>query len=452
MATSITKPAGNGAGINWTNPNNITASDNVYTYITVNTGTSAATLVAYNFGFSIPTGATINGIQVSIEAHADISGVITISSVYLGTWNGSLFTTKGSSKSNSNGFGLSDVTYYLGSSSDLWGASWTSSDFNSSQFGCQISFTNMSSDPVSIYVDYVSITVTYTAGTTYQLTASIPMMTTFTPKISITKRIVSSIAGATSFNGVLKRFAGLKASIGGTSILSPVIKMYRGLGAFINSATQISPFVAIRKGLTAAVQSSTSFISDLIIRGKQFLNAVISTGTTFVSNLTAQYTLSATLNGETQISPFVSVKKALQGSVAGRTLLTGTINRIKWLVSNITTQTILTAQLIVPKLLSALISGGTSFVGQIQRLRRLASQVVSNTSIQAQLISVQMLKAIIGSATYISAFLKKDIKMFASFVSSTIFVAVPTFWNRVKKPTATWQQKNEEVETWRRIK
>jgi len=454
MATSVTQPAGSGAwsGGSWANTNNISASDDQYTTCVVNASTSV-TFFAYNFGFSIPSNATINGISVSVEAKAaSTSSLIYLYNVALGTWNGSTFTTKGSAKANNIALTNTDTIYSFGSSTDLWNASWTYSDFNTSQFGCRISFVNNRSVQDTIYVDYVAITITYTTGTTYQLTASIPTLTTFTPNISITKSFQSAIAGSTSFNSVLQRFAGLEALINGNSILSSFANIYKSLISAINGATQISPFIAIQKSLTAAIQSSTSFISDLIIRGKQFLNAVISTGTAFVSNLKVQYALASTFAGKTQVSSFASIKKALQGSAAGQTIFVGTIERIRQLVSNITTQTILTAQLIVPKLLSALISGGTSFVGQIQRLRGLVSQVIGQTTIQAQLISSQLLQAVIGSATHLSAFLKKDIKIFASFVGSTIFVAVPTFWNKVKKPTATWQQKNEEVEIWRRIK
>jgi hypothetical protein len=42
--------------------------------------------------------------------------------------------------------------------------------------------------------------------------------------------------------------------------------------------------------------------------------------------------------------------------------------------------------------------------------------------------------------------------MFASFAGKTIFIAIPTFWSKIKRYPATWQQKNMEVKTWRRIK
>jgi len=499
--TSVTRPPGNSAGSTWNNPGNISASDDAYASIPINSHDSVG-LIGYNFGFNIPNNATINGIQISVELHGDAPFGSTIY-VEPGSWDGNYFTSNASQKQYSGTINTTDTTYSLGSSSDLWNTNFTPSDVNSPQFACQIIFTNNSSYKRYAYVDYVSVTITYTTtGTTWQLTASIPMITTITPNISITKRIISSIVGATSFSGVIKRFASLQASVNGTSVfnsilarfaglqtfiegssvLSPVIKMYRGLEAYINGGsvvssvaniykrlvsvisgvTQISPFVAIQKALASTIQSSTSFLADLLIRGKQFLNAIISTSTILVSNLTAQYTLSSALSGETQISSFVSIKKSLQGSFSGRTLFVGTIRRITKLASDITTQTMLSAKLIVPRLLSAIVSGGTSFVGQMQRLRWLTSKVISNTKFQAQLISVQLLRAIISSTTRVSTSLEVYVKMFASFIGSTIFVAVPTFWNKVKKPTAiwrmqasnsgTWQQKNEEVKTWRRIK
>jgi hypothetical protein len=450
--TSVTRPAGSGAGSNWTNLNNISASDNNYAYYEIRGTADLDPLIAYNFGFNIPSNASINGISVSIEASGSDSNYLFLDEVSLGTWNGNSFTTKGNTKQDIAYLTAADTVYSVGSSSDLWGASWSPSDFNSSQFGCIISIRNTQDAQITAYIDYVSITITYTAGTTYQLSASIPMITTLTPKVSIIKRIKSSIAGSTSFSGIVKRFAGLKASIGGSSVLSSFVSVYKRLVSVIVGATQISTFIAIQKALKSAIHSSTNFLSDLTIRGKQFLNAVISTGTNLVSNLKVQHTLASVLAGKTQMSPFVSVKKALQGSISGETLFVGTINRVKLLVSNITTQTILTAQIIVPKLLSALINGGTYFTGHIQRLRGLTSKFAGHTTIQAQLISSQLLQAVISSATHISAFLKKDTKMFASFIGSTVFVAVPTFWNIVKRPTATWQQKSEEVKTWKRIK
>ena len=56
----------------WSDPTNAAASDDSYA-TNSRSGTSVQThrLKATNFGFSIPTGATIEGIEVSVERKAD---------------------------------------------------------------------------------------------------------------------------------------------------------------------------------------------------------------------------------------------------------------------------------------------------------------------------------------------------------------------------------------------
>ena len=405
MATSVTRA-----------PNGYVGDDWIYVinFNVAISGGMAKSLILYDFGFVIPSGAVINGIQVSIKAYTDETFALYISSVYLGFYDGLNFVTKGSARNNANYWTLVGDIYTVGSSSDLWGATWTYNDINQSTFGCNIEIYNGYTLPATVYVDYVDMTITYTiSGTTYQLSASIPLQTTFTPLLNVNKKLQAVVQSLTSIT---------------------------------------SSFIAIQKKLNAVVESSTSIISDLIIRGIQLINAVISTSTTFLSSLKVNYTLNSLFVGKTQVLSFASIKKALQSSINGRTLFTGTIDRVKYLVSNITTKTILTAQLIVPRLLSAIISGKTSFVSQIRIIRNFASKVIGKTTIQAQLISVQLLNAVISSATQMKASLKKTIRMFASFAGKTIFIAIPTFWSRVKRYPTTWQQKNREVKTWRRIK
>jgi len=63
-----------GTGINvavggtaWSNPTNVTASDNSYASVSLSFLVVSDALVATNFGFSIPVTATVDGITVSIE-------------------------------------------------------------------------------------------------------------------------------------------------------------------------------------------------------------------------------------------------------------------------------------------------------------------------------------------------------------------------------------------------
>ncbi|MGB0522678.1 MAG: T9SS type A sorting domain-containing protein [Flammeovirgaceae bacterium] len=62
----------------WSNPGNITASDNSYASATNGT---TETIVANNFGFNIPSSTTIDGIEVNIERYARASNNIS-----QGTW------------------------------------------------------------------------------------------------------------------------------------------------------------------------------------------------------------------------------------------------------------------------------------------------------------------------------------------------------------------------------
>ena len=55
-----------GGGTNWTNPANATASDNAYAQATVD-GSTTDPLRCIGYGFAVPAGATILGIQVDVE-------------------------------------------------------------------------------------------------------------------------------------------------------------------------------------------------------------------------------------------------------------------------------------------------------------------------------------------------------------------------------------------------
>jgi hypothetical protein len=114
--------------VTWTNPDNAKLSDNVYVTAT---GTLVPThyLKATNFGFSIPTDATINGIVAEIESKA--SGYASPDSVKIVKSNGVI----GTPNKSGTPWGLSDAYSTYGSSSDLWGESWTASDINNSNFG-----------------------------------------------------------------------------------------------------------------------------------------------------------------------------------------------------------------------------------------------------------------------------------------------------------------------------
>jgi hypothetical protein len=148
----------NNAGIGataWTNPTNI-VSDNA-TDASCSAGASSQYLVASNFGFSVPTGATILGITVRIEAAESSAGTESLNA-QLQNESATLF---GSSKATTiSGTGATVYTY--GTSADLWGATLTPAIVNDIDFGVRFWYTTAH----NMTVDYVTVAVEYSVGTT----------------------------------------------------------------------------------------------------------------------------------------------------------------------------------------------------------------------------------------------------------------------------------------------
>lgn len=183
MATQ-TRSAGTGANdasygnYAWSNPGNITSSNN--TYATTSNPTSSLDpsnyLKATNFGFSIPSGSTINGITVSIERKSQVN---------VGSWydvDNRVRIVKADATigtaDKASGVTWSDTegVYNYGGSADLWSLSWTNTDINDTDFGVVLSVVSYEDNigPGAIaYVDHIEITVDYTPPPSTSMKATI---------------------------------------------------------------------------------------------------------------------------------------------------------------------------------------------------------------------------------------------------------------------------------------
>jgi len=140
----------------WSDPDNAKVSDDIYTTAALGEGQTSCYLKVTNFGFSIPSSATINGILVEVERKR--SGVtITDSSIRI-VKGGSISSTNLSTGAVWPGIESYDS---FGSSSELWGESWTATDINSSDFGFVIS-ASTAGIARTASVDHIRITVYYT--------------------------------------------------------------------------------------------------------------------------------------------------------------------------------------------------------------------------------------------------------------------------------------------------
>ena len=169
LPSPVTNFAGSGAsgggfGSSWSNPERIYADDDSYSTSSISQSYHSETLDAKNFGFHIPTDATIKGIQVTIGHKSRDTNSIKDRSIYL---------LKNSIISGDNN---ADTTTYwpttetaasYGSTSSLWGTTWTVDQINSSNFGVLLSVdNNNSSHSRTASVDYIKITITYKTAQT----------------------------------------------------------------------------------------------------------------------------------------------------------------------------------------------------------------------------------------------------------------------------------------------
>jgi hypothetical protein len=174
-----------GNAYRWANRTNAQTSNNVYANLSYSDGSfnpqAAPTnltsqtvnyFVITGLSSTIPSGATINGITVSIERYnsvtpGDFTLTINDNAVYL-TKDGS--TVVGSNKSTGAAWQSSDnnTPVSFGGVSDLWGTTWTAAEINASTFGIMISpsltFDN-SETGENVKIDQVTVTIEYTGGT-----------------------------------------------------------------------------------------------------------------------------------------------------------------------------------------------------------------------------------------------------------------------------------------------
>jgi|GEM_PF-1989821 len=122
----------------------------------------ARALVAYNFGFTIPLGAVIQGVKADVLRKASSPNAIHDTLVQL---------VRGGIPSGGNRAapaipfpaGAAYITY--GDSTDLWDTAWTVAEINSTDFGVYFKPLNKTAGQVQAAVDHIQVTVYYLSPT-----------------------------------------------------------------------------------------------------------------------------------------------------------------------------------------------------------------------------------------------------------------------------------------------
>lgn len=167
MATSGPNLPGTGADdatvgtVVWTSPGNITLDDGSIASASGMASSTSHYIKGTNFSFSIPAGATINGILVEWKVAGGATGS-TQNSIKMVKGG----TISGNNKSTGANLPIATPAYVsFGGSADLWGLSWTVSDINASNFGTVFASTQAAADlGIQHKADAVRITITYTPG------------------------------------------------------------------------------------------------------------------------------------------------------------------------------------------------------------------------------------------------------------------------------------------------
>ncbi len=158
---------GGGGTTLWTSPSNVNLNDGLFATFIKNSTSTSNYLNTNNYGFAIPTNATITGISVDVyrksnnsttskfikDANVELTGGAAASS------NLAVTATKWPTT-------VGVATY--GGTTNLWGTTWTPAQINSSTFGPRIKVvTGSSSTSVTASIDYIRVSVTYSVLTNY---------------------------------------------------------------------------------------------------------------------------------------------------------------------------------------------------------------------------------------------------------------------------------------------
>lgn len=147
--------------VTWVNPSNATADDGSSATVSLAPEENSDSLRCSNFGFAIPSAATIDGIVIAVKCLKN-TGSTTVRDL-------NVYARSGGSQRGSNlaiGVLPTSLSYQnYGGSSNLLGTTWTPAQINSSDFGADFQVVDSSSSISAIVsVDAVRITVYYTTA------------------------------------------------------------------------------------------------------------------------------------------------------------------------------------------------------------------------------------------------------------------------------------------------
>ena len=162
---AVTTGSGDNNGFQ-TNPANACANDAAFAE-DVNSGNTNSTTCSdvgkdrhlyYTYGFTIPAGSAINGIEVRLDAWADSTSSNPFMCVDL-SWDGGATWTAAKTTTT---LGTAEATFTLGTTTDTWGRTWASTDFADANFRVRITDV-AGNNQRDFRLDWAAVQVSYIA-------------------------------------------------------------------------------------------------------------------------------------------------------------------------------------------------------------------------------------------------------------------------------------------------
>jgi len=139
-------------------PGNLATSDDVYIFTVLSASDAFSDgLLCTNFGFSIPSNVTIDGVEVQIEKHGATNR--------LGVLDFEIVLTEGGDNKQLGGlWPAADTTFTYGGASDTWGNLLTPALVEDADFGISIIVQNFSFplDTETAFLDFLQMKVHFT--------------------------------------------------------------------------------------------------------------------------------------------------------------------------------------------------------------------------------------------------------------------------------------------------
>ena len=248
----------------WTNPGNALASDNAYATSTANNDDQGYR----NFGFNIPAGSIIDGIEVQVDAKKSTTGSNWQVEVRLSGDGGATWTARDST----GNLTTTETTYTLDGTSAAWGHVWDPVQLTDGNFRLEVrNNRSSSSGSTTTSLDQVRVKVTYStinSGTANGALSSavcqaadfsfvVDMSGSIGPQSGNPSNLPDLQAGITGFVNAFQgaggdgRYAGTRFNNGGTSNLTSGFVSASTFNAAINALSGPTGDTPTSAGITA---------------------------------------------------------------------------------------------------------------------------------------------------------------------------------------------------------